>query len=142
MKLLHLFLWQAKVVYVYRNPRDTVISFYHHWKLLANYQGKTLYTSTNLFVEKLNRNCIKNEKMYFKNGKIWFYVHCAIVKNDTGQTSFYRHIRWVFRPVRGGSGCLLLSLSGAPSWLLEAEGHAQHSHHQLWGDEEGKEGSE
>jgi len=29
----------AKLIYVARNPRDTCVSFYHHWKIMAGYSG-------------------------------------------------------------------------------------------------------
>jgi len=30
---------KAKVIYVIRNPRDTCMSFYHHWRILEGYSG-------------------------------------------------------------------------------------------------------
>jgi len=30
---------KAKVIYVTRNPRDAVVSFYNHWRILENYTG-------------------------------------------------------------------------------------------------------
>jgi len=30
---------KAKIIYVTRNPRDAVVSFYNHWRILENYTG-------------------------------------------------------------------------------------------------------
>ena len=30
---------RPKLIYVTRNPRDTVVSFYNHWKVLAGFTG-------------------------------------------------------------------------------------------------------
>ena len=29
----------ARVIYVSRNPRDAVVSFYHHWRILEGFTG-------------------------------------------------------------------------------------------------------
>ena len=30
---------KPKLIYVTRNPRDTVVSFFNHWKVLEGYEG-------------------------------------------------------------------------------------------------------
>ena len=38
---------KSKIVYVTRNPRDAVVSFYNHWKALCGFTGKGILSSLN-----------------------------------------------------------------------------------------------
>lgn len=47
-----------QVIYVYRNPKDAAISFFHHYRMLNNYKG-TLDLFLEAFVQdKGKKACI------------------------------------------------------------------------------------